>query len=392
MDMIRYKMSKLNISQRKDGRFHTSITENGKRKDFYGSSKSEVKRKAEAYLTDIENGYFIPERIKLADYMEYWLKNFKWNYIEPSSYTRLYRSYETNVKDGIGQCYIGDVTREMVQELINEHANPMTPGIRAFSISGLKKLLQLLDACYRKAIEQKIVCENPCKGVRMPSESYIVVETREQFSLNDKEILSFKEAALARYKHGEYKSRDAIVLLIMLNLGLRVGEALALEWDDFDMEEKKVVINKTIQSNVMFVKDDSSSYGARLKKSPKTSAGIRVLMLNEMVIGYLNELKAYDKRRGIKSSFFCSTGTGTRNTARNMQRSLDRLTSQTCIKRHVTLHTLRHTFGSTMLRRGVPIEVVSKVMGHANVTVTYTKYIHVLQEQQAQAMCGVVIC
>ena len=62
------------------------------------------------------------------------------------------------------------------------------------------------------------------------------------------------------------------------------------------------------------------------------------------------------------------------------------------IKRHVTLHTLRHTFGSTMLRRGVPIEVVSKVMGHANVTVTYTKYIHVLQEQQAQAMCGVVIC
>lgn len=58
----------------------------------------------------------------------------------------------------------------------------------------------------------------------------------------------------------------------------------------------------------------------------------------------------------------------------------------------MTLHTLRHTFGSTLLRRGVPIEVVSKLMGHANITITYTKYIHVLQEQEAKAMEMVQIC
>lgn len=45
-----------------------------------------------------------------------------------------------------------------------------------------------------------------------------------------------------------------------------------------------------------------------------------------------------------------------------------------------------------MLRRGVPIEVVSKLMGHANITITYTKYIHILQEQQALAMDMVQIC
>ncbi|MCD8218231.1 MAG: tyrosine-type recombinase/integrase, partial [Clostridiales bacterium] len=80
------------------------------------------------------------------------------------------------------------------------------------------------------------------------------------------------------------------------------------------------------------------------------------------------------------------TGVGTRNTARNLQRSLDRLVRNAEIEEHITLHILRHTFGSTLIRRGVGIEVVSKLMGHANITITYNKYIHVIQEEEAKAM------
>ncbi len=45
-----------------------------------------------------------------------------------------------------------------------------------------------------------------------------------------------------------------------------------------------------------------------------------------------------------------------------------------------------------MLRRGVPIEVISKLMGHANINITYQKYIHVIQEQQIKAMEMINIC
>ena len=55
-------------------------------------------------------------------------------------------------------------------------------------------------------------------------------------------------------------------------------------------------------------------------------------------------------------------------------------------------HTLRHTFGSTLLRNGVGIEVVSKLLGHANITITYNKYIHVIKEQEAIAMNMVKVC
>lgn len=57
----------------------------------------------------------------------------------------------------------------------------------------------------------------------------------------------------------------------------------------------------------------------------------------------------------------------------------------------MSLHTLRHTFGSTLIRRGVSVEVVSKLMGHANIMITYNKYIHVLKEQEALAMDMVAI-
>lgn len=54
-------------------------------------------------------------------------------------------------------------------------------------------------------------------------------------------------------------------------------------------------------------------------------------------------------------------------------------------------HTLRHTFGSTLIRRGVGIEVISKLMGHANITITYNKYIHTIKEE-AKTMDMIRVC
>lgn len=123
-----------------------------------------------------------------------------------------------------------------------------------------------------------------------------------------------------------------------------------------------------------------------MKDGAKTRSSIRTIPLNDNIIFYLNELTEYDKRNNIISTFICSTMIGTRKNARNLQRSLDLIQTRTDLGAHVSLHTLRHTFGSCMLRQGAPIEVVSKLMGHSSVKITYDKYIHVLNEQQAMAM------
>ncbi|MBP3267833.1 MAG: tyrosine-type recombinase/integrase, partial [Ruminococcus sp.] len=50
------------------------------------------------------------------------------------------------------------------------------------------------------------------------------------------------------------------------------------------------------------------------------------------------------------------------------------------------LHTLRHTYASTLLRKGIDIKVVSALLGHKKVSTTYNTYIHIIEEQQNSAL------
>jgi integrase len=383
------------IRERRGGKLEGRITIKGKRKSLYGDTKTEVKNKAKEYLSKVENGYSDPKKIILNEYIEYWLATYKWNKIEPSSYTRLYRVYECQIEPTIGKKWIGSIETKDIQNLIDEYANPPKGSeLKPLARSGLKKILHLLNPCLKKAVKEGIISKNPCEDVVIPVESCIQTETRVQDTLNDDEIIKLKTAALTKYPTSqEYIARNSLILLIMLNLGLRVGEMQALEWNDFNLKDKTVTINKTVQNNIKnFSNDGGNATYDRLKRSAKTQAGMRVIPLNDSIIWYLNELKEYDKRNGISSKLVCCTGKGTLMISRNLARSLDRITAKTDINKRVTLHTLRHTFGSTLLRKGVPIEVVSKLMGHANVTITYNKYIHVIQEQKAKAMELVCVC
>ena len=395
MNNVSAMINQMTIKERSDGRFEGRVTVNGNRKSFYGKTKSEVKNKAKEYLQKVENGYKDPKRILFSDYALYWLQTYKWNKIEPSSYTRLYRVYECQIKDTLGKKMIGDITTKDVQKFIDDHANPPSSDVKPLALSGLKRIMQFIRPCMKKAVEEEIIFKNPCDNVILPRESCIQVETKSQYSLNDDEIQQFRECALGRYKTtNEYYSRDFLVLLLIINLGLRVGEVLALQWDDIDLDNRLVYINKTIQSNILnFNREngDNATYN-KVKKSTKTKSGVRVLHLNDDVVQYLSELKDYDERHHIISPYISCTNVGTRNCSRNLQRSLDRLIKKTNIRRRVTLHTLRHTFGSTLLRNGVGIEVISKLMGHANITITYNKYIHSIQEQEAKAMTGIKVC
>lgn len=389
-------IQEMNIRERSDGRFEGRMTINGVRKSFYGKTSAEVKRCAKEYLNKIESGYKDPKKILFSEFVEYWLMTQKWKKIEDSSFTRLYRVYDKQIRDTIGKKYIGKITTEDIQNLIDQHANPRNKDVKPLTLSGLKRIMHLLAPCFRFAVQKEFIQNNPCEGVILPKEGCIQVETKEQFSLNDEEISVFKEIVFTKYKTtDEYVSRDFFVLLIMLNLGLRVGEMLALEWSNINYTKKLVYIGKTIQSNIQnFDKNATKSIYSKVKKTTKTKHGERFIPLNDIVISYFKELEMYDKRNGIVSQYVCAAENGQRKSARNIARSLDRLLRMANgrVNPNTTPHTLRHTFGSTMLRRGVPIEVVSRLMGHANITITYNKYIHVIQEQQALAMSMVTVC
>ena len=201
----------------------------------------------------------------------------------------------------------------------------MDPAVKPLALSGLKRILNLLNPCLKKAVEEGVIQKNPCEHVILPKESCILKKTKQQFSLSDKELEEFKVAALSKYKSTkDYRSRDALVLLLMLNLGLRVGELLALEWTDVDLQSEVVHIRKTVQEGITDYEGENEKKKnyQKTKSSTKTPSGVRVLALNSMVLYYIDELQKYDERHQIRSKYVACTGVGTMNCSRNLQRSL----------------------------------------------------------------------
>ena len=111
--------------------------------------------------------------------------------------------------------------------------------------------------------------------MQLPSQSYIKKETKQQYSLNDEEIERFKISALKKFsKKDEYITRNSLSLLLILNLGLRAGEAISLEWTDIDFDNKLMYINKTLQCGIKNENknENENAYISRIKNNPKKHA------------------------------------------------------------------------------------------------------------------------
>ena len=386
------KVKDMTFFQRDNGSYQSKVTINGKRKTFYGKTKNEVRLKYQEYLHELEtnNSRLQSDDLTLNEYIEYWLPTYKLRTIEPSSYDKLERVYNNQIHNTIGKKHLREITTEDIQSLIDNYASPKDDKTTPLAKSGLKRTRQLINQCYEKAVQEKRVEINPCKDVFIPKDIFIDVKTKEQFSLDYDEMEELKELCLTKNrttKQDTYKYRDGLVLMIILNTGLRCGEMLALEWSDVDLKNKTLNINKIIQNKVVDRTDKNYKRVDKVKDGSKTPCGRRIIPINDNIVFYFKEIQKNNDLLGIDSNYVVCTRTGTRQTHRNLLRSLRRIVERgTIIPEETTLHTLRHTFGSTLIRKGVAIEIVSKLMGHANIMVTYNKYIHVINEEKAKAM------
>ena len=119
---------------------------------------------------------------------------------------------------------------------------------------------------------------------------------------------------------------------------------------------------------------------------------MRYILQRKLNSNFRSVMKKYDIRHRISCPYVGCNKYGRINNHRNLQLCLDRLCKVAKIAdKRVRLHTLGHTFGSTLIRRGGGIEVISKLMGHANITITYNKYIHTIKEE-AKTMDMIRVC
>jgi len=157
------------------------------------------------------------------------------------------------------------------------------------------------------------------------------------------------------------------VLLTALKTGLRLGELIGLRWSDLDLVRGKLHVRRTIWRGI--------------EGLPKGGRSRTVEMPRSLV----DTLKAIRHLRG--PHVFCQAD-GEPLTPGMLKRPLDRALQGAGIAREVGRvgwHDIRHTYGSHLAMRGIPLKVIQEEMGHASIEMTL-KYAHLSPETKQNAV------
>ncbi|PYG84850.1 phage integrase family protein [Ruminiclostridium sufflavum DSM 19573] len=170
------------------------------------------------------------------------------------------------------------------------------------------------------------------------------------------------------------------LFVVALDSGLRLGELLALTWSDIDLDREEINVNK----NVIYVKNYEGKSKTKniivVQNNPKTKSSIRKVPLTQRSLNLLKELKSK-----TNSIMVFATKTGNYLNSRNVERSFVRNATKAGIV-DCNFHSLRHTFATRLFERGVSVNVVSKLLGHAKVSITTDIYISVIPSLKSDAI------
>lgn len=369
------------IYQRKDGRWVAKYKSVNMLKPcvVYAKSESEAKRKLRELKKDAAKGLVKSTSRRFGDYADQWLYTFKLHSVVDSSFDKYESAYLTHIKPAFGKMQLASIHSEQLQKLLVEKSQTL-------SLTVVKIIYIILSEIFSYAHSEGDLSRNPMHNVKMPKKATFKPE-REIVALESDEVRAVERIAEMKNKNGRPCIMQAHALVFLVHTGLRCGEFLALKWSDIDFESRIVTVNK----NLSMVYDRDKD-GVRIKhkkariKCTKTASGNRIVPLNTKAIAALNSLKAVYREMDIVSDSVAVTRKGTTLSSDQLRRVLRRVLAYAGIDKPFTLHQLRHTFATQALNAGIPITVVSKWLGHANISVTYNTYIHVLESAEAAAV------
>ena len=368
------------VYKTKDGRWVAQIvigkSENGKLKyKRFTSDKQyvviEKMREFEQGFTQIKNA----NKSYLSDFLTGYIFNVKKNVLKPSSFDREVRTGNL-INKYIGNYTFEQLSTQFIQtELINKLKDDN------YSYSTIHKVYVLLNECLQYAVDTDKLDKNPCRLVKQPPKK--MFEKKEIRWLSEDEIKLFKEQAVCKYKTGNDRYIYGLPISLIIYTGLRCGELAALKWSDIDFENKKIYVRKNIVTIYDYEDTERKTRKVNLQASTKTSDG-RTIPLIKSAEDILNSIKS--KYQEINPDGFIINNSDKMVHVDTISDSYTNIAKTAGIENPLGIHTLRHTFASLLIKKGVDIKIVSDILGHKDVSFTYNIYVHILEEQKTQAM------
>lgn len=348
----------------------------GKRKYFYGKTKSEVRKKLNQYKSSpLLSGNDYSE-VGMEQFFAEWLENDIKENLKPKSYDTKEYVVKKLIIPYFKYLKVGQIKPTHIQKFINKLVED------EYSYSTIKKAYDALNQRFKLAVERENIPKSPVVGIILPK-THERQESNIRFFSND-ELKSLIEASQAKYPNGTPIYRLGYIVQLLAYTGLRVGEALALTWDDIDFENNTINVTKNMVTVVN--RDKTATNNKSLKKlvqdTPKTASSNRVIPISNNAKTALESIWAKNSHNNL----VLSSANGTPLDLRNISRMFDNIQDRAGIVEKGTIHSLRHTFATRLIEVGTNVKVVSKLLGHADVNITYNTYVHVIERQKVKAI------
>ncbi|MCI9233240.1 MAG: site-specific integrase [Bacilli bacterium] len=328
---------------RKDGRYFIKykkgINQNGKTEYgfIYAKSPEEVLEKYKSTLSKIST---IDKSLFSGD-IYHWLKSVKIS-CKKSSYS----NYEYMVYAHLIPTFGKYKRKQINKNIINEFTEKMLN--RGMAPKTVKDILVIL--------KQILNYHNMNICVTMP-----------KVPKKEIQILTKEHQLLLEQRLSHCIAEEDIGVFLCLYTGIRIGELCGLKWENIDLENNIIRIEKTL----IRVKNDDKNKKSKtvvILDDPKSASSIRNIPIPTFLVSKLNTLKK-------EESCFFLTGTKNFIEPRSYTNHYKNIMKSLNIDEY-NFHALRHTFATRCIEKGCDPKTLSEILGHSNVKITLDRYVH----------------
>lgn len=299
----------------------------------------------------------------VASFFTYWLEN----YCEPNLAPNTIQGYQININKHIIP-YIGNIP---MLKLAPRHIQDLYTTLlkEGLSPTSVRYVHNNIHKALAYGVKMQFIPKNPSDMLEPPKP-----DDYEATVLNPDQILVLLQNCAGQEIYWP--------VLLAVTLGLRRGEALALRWEDVDLENQMIFIRHSALCRSMKNFEISKT---------KSKTSVRTLLLPNYVAQCLSlRYQLLTVRRETLGEGYnpynvvCFRETGDPYTANALQHHFRSVIEKAKLP-PIRFHDLRHSNATLLLRNGIPAKIVSTMLGHSSIQLTMDTYSHVVPDMQEGA-------
>lgn len=375
-------------NQRKNGSYSYRWKDKiGKRHAIYGKTLDELREKKKQVLRDMQDGIKVTStKVTVNDMYYIWVKIKKG--IKPNTFQNYKYMYNKFVENKLGQYKLLELKRSDVRRFYNDLVDKKGVGIHT-----LDTVHTVIYQVLELAVEEDRIRYNPSSHAlrELKKTHNIDEEKRRALTLKEQEIF------VNYLNTNESTKRWRPIFTLMINTGLRVGEATGLRWEDIDFENNTISVNHTL---VYYKKVEGKTHFAI--NTPKTKAGYRIVPMLDVVKQALLEEKRYAEENDVPqgliidgfTNFIFLNSNGNVQSQGILNRTLKKIVSacneeqlsnadedeEVVLVPNMSCHILRHTFATRQVEAGINLKVIQETLGHSDIATTMNIYADATEE------------